>query len=75
MPVVVLYSVGSFSYACRAAYKSGVVTVTGTGFESGSDYLVRVVDLANSSIKAMAQTKADGSGFLSASILPDFWGI
>lgn len=56
------------SYSIDAAYSEGVVTVTGTGFSTGAAYIVRVVDIVNSSIKAMGQTKADGSGNISASV-------
>ena len=40
----------------------GVVTVTGSGFEAGISYTVRVVDAAQSSVKAMGQAEADGAG-------------
>lgn len=57
------------AYASVAAtYAEGVVTVVGTGFTSGTSYTIRVVDTANSSIKAMGQASADGSGNISASI-------
>ncbi|ACL77311.1 S-layer homology domain-containing protein [Ruminiclostridium cellulolyticum] len=52
----------------NATYANGVVTIAGTGFTSGTSYSVRVVDIVNSSIKAMGQTTADGSGDISASI-------
>lgn len=51
-----------------ATYADGVVTVVGTGFTSGTSYTIRVVDTANSNIKAMGQARADGSGNISASI-------
>jgi hypothetical protein len=52
-----------------ATYADGVVAVDGTGFASGTSYTVRVVDTANSSIKAMGQAVANGSGSISASII------
>ena len=51
-----------------AVYAGGVVSVSGTGFTGGAVYTVRVVDVANSSIKAMGQATADGSGNITASI-------
>src|SRR5690606_21935890 len=51
-----------------AFYADGAVTVSGTGFEAGGSYIVRVVDTVNISIKAMSQTTADGNGNLSVSI-------
>ncbi|HEX9061707.1 MAG TPA: hypothetical protein VF941_16110, partial [Clostridia bacterium] len=51
-----------------ATYTGGVVTVTGAGFTNNSSYIIRVIDTLNSSIKAMGQTTADGSGNISASI-------
>lgn len=49
-------------------YNAGVVIVTGSGFSGGVGYTVRIVNTANSSIKALGQTKTDESGNLSAFI-------
>ena len=51
-----------------ASYARGVVTVTGTGFSSGTGYTVRVVDKENSGIKAMKQVTAGANGSISAGI-------
>lgn len=57
-----------------ASYADGVVAVTGTGFTKGVSYTVRIVDTTNSSIKAMGQVTADGSGNISASITTGILG-
>ncbi len=54
--------------AVAAAYAEGMVTVSGTGFTKGVSYTVRIVDTENSSVKAMGQVSADGSGGISAAI-------
>ena len=51
-----------------AVYGGGRVTVTGAGFEAGRSYTVRVVDAAQSSIKAMGQADADGTGRIALSV-------
>jgi predicted aspartyl protease len=56
------------SGSVEATYSDGVVTVAGTGFTSGTSYTVRVVDSVNSTVKAMGQIIADGSGSISVSI-------
>jgi hypothetical protein len=66
------FPLGASIVYVEAAYARGTVTVTGSGFEDSSGYVVRVVDLINSSIKAMAQTEADGSGNLSVPITIGF---
>ncbi|GBG11237.1 hypothetical protein PAT3040_06029 [Paenibacillus agaridevorans] len=52
----------------EATYNNGVVNVIGTDFSVHVNYTVRVVDQSDSSIKAMSQAIADGSGYLSASV-------
>ncbi len=61
-------SMASGAISVTATYAGGVVTVAGTGFTGGIDYTVRIVDTANSSVKAMGQATADGSGNISASV-------
>ncbi len=56
------------SRSIAAVYAEGVVAVSGAGFTSGVSYTVRVVDRAQSIIKAMGQTTADGSGGIVAYI-------
>lgn len=51
-----------------ATYRDGVVNANGSGFSANVNYTVRVVDQSDSSIKAMSQATADGSGNLSASV-------
>lgn len=60
--------VAAIGASVSAAYTDGVVTVTGTGFTNGIGYIVRIVDKVNSSVKAMGQVTAGGSGNISASI-------
>jgi len=60
--------VAAIDASVSAAYADGVVTVTGTGFTNGIGYIVRIVDKVNSSVKAMGQVTAGGSGSISASI-------
>ena len=51
-----------------ASYSDGAVSVSGTGYAAGTDYIVRVVDTTNSSLTAMTQTAADGDGNISVSV-------
>ena len=51
-----------------STYNNGVVSISGTGYSSATSYTVRVVDMSNSSIKAMGQAVADGNGTISISI-------
>lgn len=51
-----------------ASYSAGAVSVSGMGYTSETDYIVRIVDTANSSVTAITQTTADGTGSISVSV-------
>lgn len=51
-----------------ASYANGIVSFKGTGYTARTDYIVRVVDTANSSLTAMTQTTTSTNGSLSTSV-------
>ncbi|HEY4430743.1 MAG TPA: S-layer homology domain-containing protein [Paenibacillus sp.] len=52
----------------NATYNKGVVAIDGEGYEAGKDYIVRVVDRVNETLKAMGQVHANANGILAGSI-------
>jgi hypothetical protein len=52
----------------KATYNKGVVTIEGKGYEASKDYMVRVVDKVNDTLKAMGQVQANVNGTFSTSI-------
>jgi uncharacterized repeat protein (TIGR02543 family) len=51
-----------------ARYSNGAVSISGTGYKSSTDYIVRIVNTAKSSLSAMTQTTANGSGAIFVSV-------
>ncbi|MBP1737487.1 MAG: hypothetical protein H6Q60_1368 [Oscillospiraceae bacterium] len=56
------------SISVSGTYKSGVVTISGTGFTSGTSYTVRVVNKTDTSLVAMQQVQATSGGKISTTI-------
>lgn len=52
----------------KATYNKGVVAIEGKGYEASKDYMVRVVDKVNDTLKAMGQVQANANGTISGSI-------
>ena len=51
-----------------ARYSNGAVSISGTGYKPSTDYIVRIVNTAKSSLSAMTQTTANGNGTISVSV-------
>ncbi|MGZ9586450.1 S-layer homology domain-containing protein [Paenibacillus marinisediminis] len=52
----------------KATYNDGVVAFDGSGYEVNHDYLVRVVDNVNKTLKAMGQVQTNANGTITGSI-------
>jgi hypothetical protein len=66
--VILPINVFAASTNLKATYNKGVVAIDGKGYEASKDYMVRVVDKVNDTLKAMGQVQANANGTISGSI-------
>lgn len=66
--VILPINVFAASTNLKATYNKGIVAIEGKGYEASKDYMVRVVDKVNDTLKAMGQVQANVNGTFSSSI-------